>query len=307
MAPKDDGVTRLQALERFGIDYLVVQGWETRGNLPFDPIGILIHHTASDDTRLSTIVDGVNQGGGVYVPGPLVQGYIEDRPANACWVVAGRRANHAGVGDPDVLDRMAADLPIQFPPGPDQAGTGANTKLEGVELEGNGPEDFIAGTYVYETAVKYAAAICWWYGWNPYTRCAGHKEWTRRKVDPAFNMDTFRAAVAATIEEVTDVAFLPVEPTSSKGDIALIQNMVNDLHGTAMTPDGVWDAELQSVLESTGVVDAARDQSIGGNEFWRELLRPLLQKYGSTGGDHPHPFAAEDHTHPLNGKTGEPT
>lgn len=284
VAPKDDGVTWLEALTRFGVDYTIVQGWETRGNLPFNPIGCLVHHTASDDTRLSIIVDGVNQGGGVFIPGPLVQFYIEDTPSNAAWVVAGeRRANHAGQGDPAVLDRMAADLPVLPNPGPDQANTGSNEKLWGVELEGNGPEDFQPGTYVYDTAVKVYAAQCWWRGWNPLTRVAGHKEWTRRKVDPAFDMDTFRAAVAATIESEDDMAFLPITPTSDAATIAWLQRRLRTAVAPDLVPDGKWGSATEAAV---ALIPDATPAVVGGND-WANLEELYVKALAGGSGEIP--------------------
>ena len=50
-------------------------------------------------------------------------------------------------------------------------------------------------------AVGATAAICRAKQWNPMTRVVSHREWTRRKVDPAFEMHKFRLDVKAAMED----------------------------------------------------------------------------------------------------------
>ncbi len=188
----------LHTFALFGVDITPVEGWEEReafDEAPFEPIGVMIHHTASDNTSLNTILNGNGT-----VPGPLSQWFIEDTPSDIAHLVAAGRCNHAGLGDTGQVDRMLAGVPPAPDPGPDDGG--GNFYFYGLELEGDDVTDFDRAGFVYDQGVRVTAAYCWWHDWDPFVRVIGHKEWTRRKIDPAFDMDVFRQDVRELMDMV---------------------------------------------------------------------------------------------------------
>ena len=185
-------------LANYGVVTTPTDGWETR-NSPggTDWIGLMIHHTGSHNSSVHTLTDGRAD-----LPGPLCHYYTEELPDPKTWLICDidANANHAGPGDPKVLERVRNDEPPQPPTDKlDKDRVDGNGHFLGDEIEGATPGDL--GDARYQVAVLSAAAICDHYGWDPLTRVIGHKEWTTRKVDPAFDMDLFRDHVVNAIKE----------------------------------------------------------------------------------------------------------
>lgn len=88
-----------ERLREAGLPVHETPGWQDRGRPgPFDPRGVLLHHSAVHATdsdphpSLSRLVDGARSP--VEPAGPLCHVLI-DRNAE-CWVIAAGRAEHAG-------------------------------------------------------------------------------------------------------------------------------------------------------------------------------------------------------------------
>ncbi len=164
--------------------------WRTRTSAGgFDPVGVMVHHTASKDSSVRTMVFGHSG-----LSGPLSHLFIEQIPAPKVWLISQGNANHAGQGSADQLERVKQDLtPLPVPPplSPEEPEriTG-NPHFWGIEIEG--PEILPES---YRLAVRCVAAILQGNGWS-VAHVISHKEWTfPRKVDPAFSMTTFRKDV----------------------------------------------------------------------------------------------------------------
>lgn len=154
----------------------------------FEPVGIVIHHTAGHND-LNTIINGRSD-----LPGPLANLYFDRDGAFPVTLVSAGRSNHAGAGASVVLEEVRAGTAA----GPDAAarglkdGPGGNFFFYGFEAEnlGTGTQDWPEAQY--RAMVLCAAAICRFHGWNA-GHVIGHREWTRRKPDPrGFLMSTFR-------------------------------------------------------------------------------------------------------------------
>lgn len=169
-------------------------GWKTHNRdgatgKPFGPvIGVLIHHTAGRDDRELCF------NGRPDLPGPLCHAWLGK--TDGLWMLGNGRTNHAGSVDGDVVRALILEtspLPVD-----DEADTDGNDCLYGLEIEnrGNGTDPYPAGQY--DQAVRWAAAICRAHGWSEKS-VAGHKEVQPGKVDPSFDMNVFRAAVAARL------------------------------------------------------------------------------------------------------------
>lgn len=155
------------ALVSTGLDVrdLRVPGYRGRG---IDVRGTLWHHTASrrgsgDLPSLGTCLRGT-----AVTPGPLCQVLIGR--AGTVAVITDGRANHAGKGSwPGITD--------------------GNGQLVGVEIENDGVgEPYPAGQIAVALTVGRALRARFGHRLD-----IGHKEWTRRKIDPSFDMDWFRA------------------------------------------------------------------------------------------------------------------
>lgn len=189
----------LASLRAEGLTVHEHAGWRTHGRdaatgKTFGPvIGVLIHHTAGHGDR------EVCFNGRPDLPGPLCHAWLGK--TDGLWLLGNGRTNHAGSVDLDVLNALVAErspLPVD-----DEANADGNDVLYGLEIEnrGNGTDPYPADQY--DEAVRWAAAICRVHGWSERS-VAGHKEVQPGKVDPSFDMNVFRAAVAARLAHAPD-------------------------------------------------------------------------------------------------------
>jgi len=163
----------------------------------FGPVhGVVIHHTGALHDY-----DYV-WSGDANLPGPLCHAWIDKQ--GVVWMCSAGRANHAGGGDPDVLNAVIAESYMTRPPAPKfhEGSPGAvdgNDPFYGFECEnkGDGKDPWPHDQYV--AMVRAAAAICRHYGWTSKS-VIGHLEWSNWKSDPkGFSMVTFRADVQACL------------------------------------------------------------------------------------------------------------
>ena len=150
--------------------------------------GVLIHHTATPAPR----VPSGSARRPPDLPGPLCHGVITKD--GTVHLVGGGRANHAGLGDGDVLRAVIAEK--RLPPD-NEADTDGNRAFYGFECENLGdgkdpwPEAQLAAME------KAAAALCRAHGWSDRS-VIGHLEWQPGKVDPrGFAMDDLRERIGA--------------------------------------------------------------------------------------------------------------
>lgn len=108
------------------------------------------------------------------------------------------RANHAGLGDDDVLRAVISESGL---PADNEANTDGNARFYGFECEnlGDGRDPWPAAQLEAIEAVS--AALCRLHKWGPRS-VIGHLEWQPGKVDPrGFAMDGMRARVAERLGE----------------------------------------------------------------------------------------------------------
>lgn len=188
-----------------GLQVQEVPGWQTRGHGDFGRLasGIVCHHTADGLTgnfpSLKTVTRGRPD-----LSGPLCN-YGLGRDGTV-FVVAAGCAWHAGRGSwKGVRD--------------------GNHQFVGIEAENSGyikgPRAEAWSDVQLRAYAQLCAAILIKIG-QPVSQCIGHKEWApRRKVDPTFDMGTFRELVASYMANprgtvkgaVTRVAALLSVPT----------------------------------------------------------------------------------------------
>ncbi|WP_327321683.1 peptidoglycan-binding protein [Streptomyces sp. NBC_01210] len=185
----------LKALRNEGLQVVEHRSWRTHNRNhkgPWGPMhGVMIHHTVTAGTQNSVDIcyDGHSS-----LPGPLCHGVIAKD--GTIHMVGNGRANHAGLGDDDVLRAVINETAL---PGDNEANTDGNRYFYGFECVnlGNGTDPWPAAQL--EAIEKAAAAICRAHGWT-YRSVIGHKEWQPGKIDPrGFTMDSMRGRIKARL------------------------------------------------------------------------------------------------------------
>lgn len=181
----------LKALRDEGLVVHEVRNWRTHhrnSKGPWGPMhGVMIHHTVTEGTANS--VD-ICYEGHASLPGPLCHGVIDKK--GEIHLVGNGRANHAGLGDGEVLRAVINES--ELPPDND-ADTDGNRHFYGFECInlGDGKDPWPEEQKL--AIEKVSAAICRAHGWNERS-VIGHKEWQPGKVDPrGFTMDSMRARI----------------------------------------------------------------------------------------------------------------
>ncbi|CAL9595849.1 N-acetylmuramoyl-L-alanine amidase [Streptomyces sp. enrichment culture] len=185
----------LQVLRAEGLDVVEVGDWRDHNRNhkgPWGPVnGVMIHHTV---TRGSAHTVELCRRGHADLPGPLCHGVITKD--GRVHLVGYGRANHAGLGDDDVLRAVVAEQPL---PRDNEANTDGNRHFYGFECEnlGDGKDPWPEAQL--EAIERAAAAVCRHHGWDERS-VIGHLEWQPGKVDPrGFTMASMRARVQARL------------------------------------------------------------------------------------------------------------
>jgi hypothetical protein len=198
----------LKVLRDEGLQVVEHRSWRTHNRNhkgPWGPMrGVMIHHTVTSGTQNS--VD-ICYNGHSSLPGPLCHGVIAKD--GTVHMVGNGRANHAGLGDDDVLRAVTNETAL---PADNEANTDGNRYFYGFECVnlGNGKDPWPAAQL--EAIEKASAAICRAHGWS-YRSVIGHKEWQPGKVDPrGFTMDSMRARIKARLGGRPDGPAKPPAP-----------------------------------------------------------------------------------------------
>ena len=185
----------VKALRDEGLTVVGHPGWRTHnrnGHGAWGPLnGVMLHHTATSGTDASVELcyDGRSD-----LPGPLCLGVIAKD--GTVYLVGNGRANHAGLGDDDVLSAVIAENYGTTPPSPNENNTDGNARFYGFECINLGDGDDPWPSAQLDAIERAAAAICRAHGWTAKS-VIGHKEWTNTKIDPkGFTMPDMRSRIA---------------------------------------------------------------------------------------------------------------
>ena len=169
----------LAALRDEGLSVVEVGNWRTHNRNhkgPWGPVhGVMIHHTVTKGTA-STV--RICRDGHAALPGPLCHGVIAKD--GRVHLVGYGRANHAGLGDDEVLRAVIAEH--RLPPD-DEATTDGNRHFYGFECENLGDGKDPWPKVQLDAIAKASAALCRAHGWT-HRSVIGHLEWQPGKVDP---------------------------------------------------------------------------------------------------------------------------
>lgn len=213
----------LSSLRKEGLKVVEYRTWRTHNRNSKgswgDVKGVIIHHTAGADSAagLNLVYNGRSD-----LPGPLAHAYLDKK--GVVTLTGNGRANHAGLGDNDVLQAVIEENYGSTPPKPNQNNVDGNGVYYGIEVAnlGNGKDYY--PTAQYDAAVKWAAAICRAHGWSEKS-VIGHKEWTNQKIDPKgpvgssagaqWSMVNFRNDVKAQLAGTYKKPATPTKPVEN--------------------------------------------------------------------------------------------
>lgn len=198
----------LRQLQKWNLNFVEIPGWKTNnraGHGAWGGVnGFIWHHTGvtinAADAR--TYAAGTLFHGRPGLAGPLCHASIG--VDGTVYLVGWGRTNHAGGGDPKVLQHVTAeDYTSQLHPTKgDKDGIDGNAHFYGVEIQYSGSHDMTSDQY--ESAQRLSAAILDHHGWTEKSVIA-HGEWSKDKWDPGhapdkvMNMMNVRADVKAAI------------------------------------------------------------------------------------------------------------
>ncbi|MFE4858133.1 peptidoglycan-binding protein [Streptomyces sp. NPDC056670] len=191
------------ALRAEGVSVVEVDGWRDHNRNhkgAWGPVnGVIVHHTVSSGTDASVRLcyDGHDE-----LPGPLCHGVIAKD--GTVHLVGNGRANHAGGGDPAVLNAVIAENYGDRPPATHrhEGSSGAvdgNARFYGFECVnlGDGADPWPAAQL--DAIERVSAALCRAHGWSAKS-VIGHLEWSDWKSDPrGFDMAELRSRIAARL------------------------------------------------------------------------------------------------------------
>ncbi|MFE0763669.1 N-acetylmuramoyl-L-alanine amidase [Streptomyces smyrnaeus] len=192
MSTPMSAVRFLQALRDEGVDVVEVGNWRSHNRNHMGSWGgvhgVMIHHTVTRGTAATVRIVRDGYSG---LPGPLAHGVIAKD--GRVHLVGYGRANHAGLGDDDVLRAVIAERAL---PHDNEATVDGNRVFYGFECEnmGDGEDPWPAAQL--DAIERVSAAICRVHGWGARS-VIGHLEWQPGKSDPrGFTMGSMRDRIA---------------------------------------------------------------------------------------------------------------
>jgi hypothetical protein len=152
----------LAALKAEGVKVVEVGDWETHNRNSkgaWGPVhGVMVHHTVTSGTAATV---AICRDGHSTLPGPLCHGVVAKD--GRIHLVGYGRANHAGLGDDDVLQAVIAEAAL---PADNEANTDGNRHFYGFECENLGDGVDPWPTAQVEAMVRAAAALCRAHEWD---------------------------------------------------------------------------------------------------------------------------------------------
>jgi len=217
-------------LKKWNIPFKEVKEWRTHnraGHGAWGPLnGFIWHHTGADTSDPSGYAAGTLYNGLSTLPGPLC--HIGLAPDGTAYLVGWGRANHAGGGDPVVLQHVINEdySGILKPHKGNSDGVDGNARFYGMEIMYSGSHGMTASQY--SMALKISAAILDFHDWSAKSVIA-HGEWSDDKWDPGYahgkmmDMNAVRNDIADVLEKgpkaSTPVVDTPDKKTASYKEV----------------------------------------------------------------------------------------
>lgn len=265
-------------LKKWGVKYKEVKSWKTHNRdgetgKTFGPVnGFIWHHTGADvsaanagEYAAGTLYNGLSS-----LPGPLC--HFGLAPDGTVYLIGWGRANHAGGGDPVVLQHVInEDYTGNLKPTKGNSnGVDGNDHFYGVEIMYSGSHKMTDAQY--KAGLKLSAAILDFHKWTEKS-VIGHGEWSNDKWDPGYasgkimDMSGVRKDVLATLKAGPGAVTPPAaeKPPTTGG-------------GTVVTP-----AKKDAAYKSVWDLDAAKPPAgheTAENPSWApmSILRGIYEK-----------------------------
>jgi hypothetical protein len=233
------------ALRAEGVTVVEVGAWRTHNRNtkgPWGPVhGVMFHHTVTSGSARTV---AICRDGYAGLPGPLCHGVITKD--GRVHLVGYGRANHAGLGDDDVLRAVIAEraLPVD-----DEANTDGNRHFYGFECENLGDGEDPWPVEQLLAIERVAAAVCRHHGWGVESALR-HLDWQPGKVDPrGVDWPAMRKRVAARLGSSAPVPSPPAPSTPTVSLKRLRAAALSDpkKQGTPVSYKGVTTVEAALV------------------------------------------------------------
>ncbi|WP_439082047.1 N-acetylmuramoyl-L-alanine amidase [Streptomyces sp. WL006] len=263
----------LSALLAEDVKVVQVPGWRTRNRNhvgPWGPAhGVMIHHTVTRGTARTV---ALCRDGHTSLPGPLCHGVIAKD--GTVHLVGHGRANHAGLGDPDVLRAVIAE---RTAPVDNEASVDGNRSFYGFECEnlGDGIDPWPAAQL--RAIERVSAAICRAHGWGPLS-VIGHLEWQPGKPDPlGFSMGDMRKRIGGRLSlPVPGPLPIPARPVVSLSRLQRAFRLDPSKPGTPVSYGGVVVVETalvdEGLLAKRYLDGHAGTATVTAYSAWQEAL-----------------------------------
>ncbi|MFF9215639.1 N-acetylmuramoyl-L-alanine amidase [Streptomyces viridosporus] len=277
MAPPMSANAFLAALVREGLDVVEVGDWRNHHrNLagPWGPVhGVMIHHTV---TKGSARTVDICRRGYPGLPGPLCHGVITKD--GRVHLVGYGRANHAGLGDDDVLRAVIAEQPL---PPDNELNTDGNRHFYGFECENLGDGTDPWPDVQLEAIERAAAAVCRHHGWNERS-VIGHSDWQPGKIDPlGFTMGSMRGRIGTRLGSKTPAPApalpAPRRPVVDLSELRTAARTNPKMKGTPVTYAGTRIVE--AALVDAGLLAKPRLDGHFGSDTVTAYSRWQLRLY----------------------------
>ena len=272
------------ALRAEGLVVVEVGAWPTHNRNakgPWGPVhGTMIHHTVTSGSARTV---AMCRDGYAMLPGPLSHGVITKD--GRVHLVGYGRANHAGLGDDDVLRAVIAERQA---PVDDEANTDGNRHFYGFECENLGDGQDPWPQAQIEAIERVATAICRHHGWGAES-VIRHLDWQPGKVDPrgpGMDWTALRKRIATRLgENPPKPTPAPALPTVSLKRLRAAALGDPDRPGTPVTYKGT--ATVEAALVDRGLLEKPYLDGHFGTATVRAYAKWQRSKEGgSYRGDH---------------------
>jgi hypothetical protein len=286
------------ALKAEGLTVIEYKSWRTHNRNhkgAWGPLnGVMLHHTASSG-EISSVDLCYN--GYTGLPGPLCQSVIAK--SGRVYMTGHGRCNHAGGGDPNVLQAVIDERYNDRPPVPrvgNASGIDGNARFIGAECinMGDGKDPWPAAQV--DAMVRWSAAICRLMGWTAKSTIA-HREWSSDKPDPAGPgmppMPDMRAKIAERLAH--SPSWSPGAPTPPTTGTDMPDDLVLGFH----TANTLTENNPEAIYWEDEYVDTASSHGAGGKTVLtgrRYTGTVQLQISGLGEGEFIEVYAAEENT-----------
>jgi hypothetical protein len=262
----------VKVLRDAGLKVVEVPGWRTNNRNhkgSWGPVhGVMLHHTVTSGTAASV---ALCFRGHSTLPGPLCHGVIDK--AGTVHLVGNGRANHAGLGDDDVLRAVISERPL---PADNEANTDGNAAFYGFEPVnlGDGKDPWPLAQL--EAVFKASAAVCKAHGWSERS-VIGHLEWQPGKIDPRGpgwpGMDIARGRIKRYIDGTTTKppATKPpaTKPPTPPKEKPVEYTQIHRESALTVAPG----AQLKVYFDGNDTADEPNEHGVGGYTFLSSARR----------------------------------